>query len=307
MSNPTHDQHFVPVFYLKNWVVAPEGRLVEYKRRADGIIRPRWTGPKGTGYERFLYEAVDGSAPSLESSFFMPADSCAAEAMSLLMRTGSDLCWTSSQRSSWSRFIMSMLIRHPDDIAELKRLVEDDWTNVTDEMREHYQRNRQEGMPVTVEELWETNRSEYREVARLQWLRSMVDNRGVGRHINSMSWNVVNVSNGRYSLLISDKPIFINKNLGDVDAFIMMPLTPSKLFIAVKRVKTLEVIESLYGDGIVTEVNREVVRNARRFVFASNKDQTRFVLNHFGLSNQPTWMMRLAEKRANERLAQSAA
>jgi hypothetical protein len=306
-NNPSHDHHFAPVFYLENWIVAPETKLVEYARRGHGPIMGRWTGPRGTGYERFLYDALDGSAPSLEATFMMPADTSAAEAMKVFMRIGTKLDWTRKQRSAWSRFIMGMLMRHPDDIAELKQLIEDDWTNLTDEMREQYRQRWQEGMPETAEEWWEQNREEYREAARLQWLRGMIDNEGVGARINAMSWNVANVGGGKHKLLTSDRPIYMTDSLDELDAFIMMPLTPTKLFIAVRRMETLAKIQELTTDELVAEVNLEVVRSARRFVFASDKSQERFILNHFGRSNQPSWMMRLAEKRARGRRARSAA
>lgn len=306
-NNPPHDHHFVPVFYLKNWIVAPGQRLVEYRRRRDGIVRPRWTGPRGTGYERSLYSAADGSVESLETSFMMPADSGAAEAMKVFLASGPTLEWTRPQRSAWSRFIMGMLMRHPDDVAELKRLVDDDWTNLTDEMQEQYRLRRYEGMPATAEEWWEQNRQEYREAARLKWLRGMIDHEGVGRRINAMAWNVANVSSGRHKLLTSDRPICMSDTLGETDAFVMMPLTPTKLFIAVRRMQTMDAIQRLTRDELVAEVNLEVVRNARRFVFAADTAQNRFVLNHFGCSNKPSWMMRLADKRARERSAKAAA
>lgn len=305
-NNPSHDHHFTPVFYLENWIVGPESRLVEYARRGHGPITPRWTGPRGTGYDRYLYDSTDGSAPSLEAEFMMPADTHAATAIKMFMQPGKTLEWTRKERSAWSRFIMSMLMRHPDDVAELMRLVEDDWTNLTGEVREQYRRRWQEGMPETAEEWWDQNRAEYRETARLQWLRAMIDNEGVGRRINAMSWNVANVRNGKHRLLTSDRPVCMTDTLDELDAFIMMPLTPTKLFIAVRRMETLAKIQQLETDDLIAEVNREVVQKAHRFVFASDMSETRFVLNHFGHSHEPTWMMRLAEKRARDRMARAA-
>ncbi|MCR9280331.1 MAG: DUF4238 domain-containing protein [Rhodobacteraceae bacterium] len=300
-NNTSHDHHFVPVFYLKRWIVAPEKRLVEYRRRGDGIIRPRWTGPRGTGYEHSLYDAADGSVVSLEESFMKPADTHAASAMKVFLSQEEGLHWTQAQRSSWSRFIMSMLMRHPDDIAELKQLVEQDWTNLTDEMREAYSHGWQDGMPESAEEWWEQNRDVYIERARLQWLRGLIDNEGIGRTINSMSWNVANVAEARHGLLTSDKPICMTNGIGTLDAFIIMPLTPTKLFIAVRHMDTLELILRMPMNELVDHVNREVVLNARRFVFAANTSLSRFVSDHFGRSDQPSWMMRLAQKRARDR------
>jgi len=304
-ENPTHDHHFIPVFYLRNWVTAHQSRLVEYARRRNGPITARWTTPRGTGYQSYLYDATDGSASSLESSFMMPTDTKAAVSMRELLRPDRMPEWNRKLRSAWSRFIMSLLMRHPDDIAELARLVDDDWLNLTDEMRAAYSEAWQPGMPNTAEEYWDNNRG-MRETARLTWLRGLIDNENVGRRINAMSWNVANLDGARFRLLTSDKPVCMSTTIDGTNAYIMLPITPTRLFIGVGSNQTLREIRRLTPNDLAAEVNREVVRNAGRFVFAADTSQTRFVENHFGRSSTPSWMARLAAKRAQDRLDKAA-
>ncbi|KPH09112.1 DUF4238 domain-containing protein [Rhizobium acidisoli] len=301
-NNPSHDHHFVPVFYLENWADPHTGKVTEFKKRYNGVL-PRLTAPKGTGYKKFLYDSDDGSAVSLEASFMMPADTHAAEASRLMLASRVKIDWTQRQRSGWSRFMMGMLLRHPEDVAELARLVDDDWTNLSQTMQDRYYQYREPEMPSTAEEWWEQNRSEFREKARLKWHRDLIDHKGIGRRLNSMSWNVANVTDSKHILLTSDRPVIINGAISDRDVSIMVPLSPTKLFIAVRDEKTLAQITGESPTQLVARVNRQVVANARSFVFGSDARYGEFIKKHFATSNESSLMQKLAEKRRLERLA----
>lgn len=301
-NNPAHDHHFVPVFYLEAWADPHTGKVTEFKKRHNGVL-PRLTAPKGTGYKKFLYDSEDGSAASLEASFMMPADTRAAEAMRLMLASKARIDWKQRQRSGWSRFLMSMLLRHPEDVAELARLVDDDWTNLTQEVQDAYYRDRKPEMPGTAEEWWEQNRFAFREQARLKWHRNLIDHEGIGRRLNSMSWNVANVTASKHILLTSDRPVIINGGIGDRDVSILVPLSPTSLFIAVRDETILTKIRSESPTQLVARVNRQVVANARTFVFGSDGRYGEFIKKHFATSNEPSLLQKLAAKRRLERLA----
>jgi hypothetical protein len=46
--NAPRDHHFIPAFYLKQWV-AGSGKLVEYSRKGGKLISKR-VGPRSTGW-----------------------------------------------------------------------------------------------------------------------------------------------------------------------------------------------------------------------------------------------------------------
>lgn len=295
------DQHFVPVFYLKKWIVAPETKLVAYARRSHGPVTGRWIGPKGTGFEPHLYDAKDGSGESLETSFLDEADSKAAVAMENFFGPGPDLDWERPVRSAWTRFILTMLMRHPEDLATFRRMLADDWTNLNDEMREAYLRERTPDQPETAEEWWEQNRAGYMEKATQRVLRTLMDHSNIGATINAMAWSTAKMEASRFPLLTSDRPVLLGGKLNDPDAFIMMPISPTRLFIAVRRDETLALIRRWPVDELATEVNREVVGRAERFVFASNRSQDRFIQNRMGTQKVRTIFQDLEDRRAADR------
>jgi hypothetical protein len=300
-SDKSHDHHFVPVFYLKKWIAGNQPKLVEYARRTHGPITPRWTGPKGTGYQPLLYDAQDDLDFSLEKAFFEPVDTQAALSMETFFRSRDGMEWTRPLRSSWSRFLMSMMMRHPQDLAVFRRTMSDDWTNLNEEMRQAYLSDRTPDQPETAEEWWEQNRAGFMEKAVMRILRTLMDHGNVGASLNSMMWSTADVSQSRYPLLTSDRPVLMHGHLADDDAFIMMPLSHDRLFIAVRQEATLDQIGAWDTEGLVAEINLEVVSRAERFVFASDTSQTDFIQQHFGQNRVQTLMEQLEVRRAADR------
>jgi hypothetical protein len=300
-ANKPHDHHFVPVFYLKRWIAAPEHKLVEYARRPHGPITPRWTGPKGTGYQPLLYDAHDSLDFSLEKAFFEPTDTQAALAMETFFRPGDGMEWTRPLRSSWSRFLISMMMRHPQDLVVFRRTMGDDWTNLNEEMRQAYLSDRTPDQPETAEEWWEQNRAGFMETAVMRILRTLMDHENVGSSLNSMMWSTADMGASRYPLLTSDRPVLMHSHLAADEAFIMMPLSHNRLFVAVRREETLMRICEWETEDLALEVNLEVVQRAERFVFASDTSQTDFIQEHFGQGRVETLMEQLERRRAADR------
>lgn len=304
-QKPPVDHHYVPVFKLKQWATScnDQDRLVRYARSPNGVIRSGWSGPRGTGYQPHLYDATDGSIPSFETTFMSPTDSAAAEAMAMLIEGKKKIAWTQRTRSAWARFLKSMMLRHPSDLHVLRRMMQDDWTNLTDEMREAYLADRSPEMPETPEEWWEMNRAGFSEAATFQVLRTLIDNENIGLTINRMAWSVANLENDAVDLMTSDRPLAMSRTLSEPGAFMMMPLSPKLLFIAVTQDETLDRLRQGRPKELVRLVNKEVVAKAERFVFARDKSQEPFVKKWFGKWAGDTWTLSLEHHRAKDRLA----
>lgn len=83
MSAPL-DHHFIPAFFLAQWVSA-SGKLIEYTIKRDKLIA-KPVGPRATGFEAQLYsfpELPPDAAHFLEETFFNYADRVAADALRL--------------------------------------------------------------------------------------------------------------------------------------------------------------------------------------------------------------------------------
>src|SRR5712691_4401578 len=120
---PRTDQkhHYIPVFYLKQWG-GPDGRLCEYSR-PHNAVRPRLVHPDGTGYLRGLY-AIEGLPPEtmnvIETKLLKPTDGLAADALKALAE-GREFAKPTQMRTAWCRFILSLMLRFPEALAEMKK------------------------------------------------------------------------------------------------------------------------------------------------------------------------------------------
>ena len=82
---PKH--HYIPVFYLKQWTSGVDGRLCELSR-PHKTVKPRRTGPDGTGYVRGLYTipgVPEDKSNILESLYMRNTDDWAARALRILL------------------------------------------------------------------------------------------------------------------------------------------------------------------------------------------------------------------------------
>ena len=112
--------HYVPFYYLKQWMGAKEC-ISEFSRPYDRVAT-RSPHPDGTGYIRGLYAIDDPDANvvnAIEDMFLNRRDGIASDALRCLLR---EVPFPQPQRMrhAWTRFILSLLIRYPEAISEMK-------------------------------------------------------------------------------------------------------------------------------------------------------------------------------------------
>src|ERR1700728_2171620 len=118
MSDPI-DHHYLPVFYLSRWT-GVDGCVCRFSRPNGTNVKAKRVVPKGTAFEPMLYEGM-------EREFMARVDTEAAEALNLLERGTPENGWNSRMRSAWSRFLHTQLLRAPEDMAQLRTSVREQW------------------------------------------------------------------------------------------------------------------------------------------------------------------------------------
>jgi hypothetical protein len=81
-------------------------------------------------------------------------------------------------------------------------------------------------------------------------------------------------------LLTSDRPIIMTNGLFMGDAHIVLPISPTHLFIAVRRAETLEKFSS--PDELIRIANTKVAEQAIKFVYGIDDSRLYFVAGHLG-------------------------
>jgi hypothetical protein len=289
MSTP-HDHHFIPAFYLGKWCADPtddSSKLVEYSIPYRDKLIAKPVGRRARGFERDLYafpELPPDQAQAIEQRFFDYADRVASAALQKLL--AGDNRWTSEMRSAWSRFVIGVHLRHPDAISELRAAARAAWSSNGEEFQREYELIREPDDPPTFDERIAKIDPLVPIKLKANVIIKAIDNPNVCGHVNKMIWGIIDVSAATHRLLTSDRPVILSK-LKDLSGSIMMPISPTKLFVAVNDGQWLHRLRAVRPRDIVARANRQTVERARRFVWAEDSSQTSFIEKHMSKKLEP--------------------
>lgn len=297
-SNPPHKHHYVPQFYLAQWATAADDRLCEYSRPYDEV-KPKRRHPAETGYIDRLYElkGLEGPvAQSLETRFFSPVDSVAADALQQMIRHRTKSLLP-RRRSGWAQFLHSMLLRMPEDLELFKQ----GWrqlmlSDYDEHWEQRYREIRKPTDPPTYQGYMAMMPPDQHDRTALNALAGMMASVNVGQRISDMLWQVLETDADDYPLLTSDRPIIRSNGLNADNGHIAMPIGPHRLFIAAKNRAVLNSIVSLGRRKLVRETNRLVTRHAVKFVYGVDDRQIDFVKKHFNAEPDPRLLESTARK-----------
>jgi hypothetical protein len=223
MTNAPRNHHFIPAFFLKQWT-GPDGKLVEYSIKHHKLI-PKPVGPDATGYEFDLYafsELPSDQAQFIEQTFFNYADRTASDALQLHLSNADASAWTVEQKSAWSRFIIALHLRHPDTMPELRAAAQSVWEGTSEASQRQYELIKKPEDPPTFDEYLAARDPLTHTKARVNLILKSFDNEILGKHINNMTWTIVDLSPATNHLLISDRPVTFS-NLKEKTATLRLP------------------------------------------------------------------------------------
>lgn len=285
--NAPRDHHFIPAFYLKQWVDG-SGELVEYCRKGGKLISKR-VGPYSTGFERDLYAFPDlppATAQYMEQVFFAYADQKASDALDLHLGVSSRH-WTPELLSAWSRFVIGIHLRHPDAMPELRAAAAKIWFASGEDYQSRYNAVRKADDPATFDEYLALRDPLTPIKMQVNLIIKALDNQIVGAHINQMKWATIDVSRSSEPLLTSDRPVEIF-NLKELNGILSIPISPTTIFVAVNDPTTFDKLRATNPSKIVADVNNFAVCRARRFVWARGGSQERYVAERMSTKLEST-------------------
>ena len=285
-QNPSDKHHYIPKFYTKRWTSEKDGQLDVYEKTERGV-NVRRGSPKSAGWARRLYTmhgVPEEMKSHFEEHFFAPADRKAANALHLL-EEGKEV-YDETLRSAWSRFLMGLLLRCPEDMEVFREGWDKYLLQTTPEIEEQYQKQRAESDPPTLSEMINKRSEGEAQQAMFKAYRGLFDHKNVGTHLNNMVWEVLDMSGLSYSLLTSDRPIVRTQSLRQEGGHICLPLSPTKLFVAANDELTIRAFMRGDRPKLVKAINQDVVGGAVKFVFAVDRKQSQFIRNRIGRSPQ---------------------
>lgn len=298
MSDPVR-HHYLAIFYLERW--AGEGSLVcRFSRPYGDKIVSKRVSPRGTAYEEHLYSMHSASGlpvADMERDFMSRLDSEAAEALAQLEVSLPDSKWDNRLRSAWSRFVWAQSIRTPSEIAQLKSSVKEEWGKALPELQKRYTELRPDNTPEKVDDYYASSDPYIDDRFALVTASRLMDHPGIIETLNKMHWKVIDFAGCGIQLLTSDCPVWMTATLLEPDAFILMPIGPTRLFVAAREATTMQRIMAHNRPQQAKELNKIAAMHAVDFVFGADETARKLIEKHFATRRHSTHMERLAAMR----------
>lgn len=290
------NHHFAPCFYLRRWARGRQARLCEFSVQY-GAVRPRWTSPRGTGYVPLLYglgEGPAGERDRLETEFYRPVDTRAADALAAI-EAGADDELEPSLRTAWSRFMMSLMMRMPADVELLTASYRVEFANLTPEQKRQWAAKRKPDWPATMTEaLAQLSEDEAGDQAK-ELATRLMENKKITVAMSTMHWRALDVSTARNALVTSDRPLRLSGKLREERTELVLPIGPGRLFVAGYDRRRVDGIAARGADRLVARSNRAVAAAADSYGWASDAQALEFMQRHLGRSRPKSQLEQLVE------------
>jgi hypothetical protein len=111
-------------------------------------------------------------------------------------------------------------------------------------------------------------------------LVEIIDNERAVPDIANMHWTRIELTRSKYSLLTSDRPLVMPVGLGHRQCYIALPIGPRDLFIAAHDDRFSRLLPTVDHTKIAKLMNKDVVRQARQYVWGEDDSQLDFVRKH---------------------------
>lgn len=277
MSDP-RKHHYIPTFYLRQW--ATNGVLCEM-RKIQGKVVVHSKAPDGTGWQRDLYK-IEGVGPEVaqhfERSFMHMVDTEAAEAMRSFI--GGNMDVSVRERNAWIRFLLSLLFRNPEAVAMLREQVLTLYRESFQALRNNYDKLRPPDFPPTLEEFDAGTNPNAGAIAASNFLQTIMNSEGIANRIERMRWGRLNLWRSRHTLLTSDRPLCLPMHFQDASVAIALPISPHIAFTASEDDMALQALAHGDHSTMAEQINRQVVSQARQYVWGVNDRALTFVRKH---------------------------
>jgi Protein of unknown function (DUF4238) len=288
--------HYIPEFYLKRWS-SGKGTLVEFSKPFGDRVRPKRVYPKQTGFVDRLYE-LRGVTPQqsqyIETGFFRPVDTKAATVLQKMEGGGCE--FSGAERSAWSNFLMSLVLRHPENVTAIREHM---LANVAEvRVRPIKARWRKgEDDPATVREILNQLGTEdgITRVA-LNTLVSSINSEKIGSALINTQWGMLTAPQFSPALLTSDRPLIWVNGVADRDFQLLLPLGPKRIFYAVHAGSEMEGRLRFMNAALLTDfMNEHVTRRAVRYVYSFGDRALGYVQARMGVDPRPTLVDQLLD------------
>lgn len=229
--------HYVPQFLLRAWAEATPDKKIETFRLDLKHVPSSRHAPEYTAYEKNLYaltlDVVAGmEQQAVETRLLRHIDTRASEVLRKLTNTGF-AGLTMDDRMDWVRFLMSLRLRQPTIIQQL-RTESSEYLERSLMETPKYENLAEVNDPPTMLDWTNKNYPGLIDNVGMSFFHGLVSNKEVGMKLLKMKWWLWDFQYAKSELLLSDHPCIFSKNIDDPDLIVALPIGPRKAFMATR-------------------------------------------------------------------------
>lgn len=278
--------HYIPAFYLRGWERPETGKLVEF-RKLPGKLAIKEVTAQYTGFQKLHYSYASdddaGMDHTFESEYLSSLDNDGANALRAINEP--DPQFTDEVKVTWSRLMVSLMTRSPEDVDAFKKCLEFVHANPSP-LRQRLIASMCEELdidPRESEEVMASLRPHDMSFTALKALGHLMEWNKLIPVLCAMTWRVRDLQGAKNTLLISDRPVLNNQELAMPSGLLAMPVSPTRLLI-LHGSKSSDADHLRYSseDVAARSCNQLIVEAARQYVWSTSQDQERFVGNRIG-------------------------
>ncbi len=273
--NEPRKHHYIPQFYLSNWCAA-DGRVVYYRRMPGRVVEGR-IAPRSTGFEKDLYTLAhlhDSVRQAVEKEVTAEVDSRAAIALRKMIASRSADGLDRSERLAWTSFVVSLPIRNPAAVADIKQgSTSSVMESAIETAKERYPEWAGEGDfraefegSIDADPMSRFLSANY----GLMIISELMRNPDYHRTILDMHWSVLDLAGAGVSLLTSDRPYRPFRSIRHPHCLIYVPIGPTLAFCASPDPRKRKQLLAQPPKFIVKNMNRALAMFAAEFIYAAD-------------------------------------
>ena len=216
--------------------------------------------------------ATGGDANIIEREFFRDLDNRAALAHRILL-SDSPHAMSVENRSTWACFLVSLLLRTPEKIAEIRGKGSAALLQQLDRDPGEYERARPHGGPTWFRDWVREQMPELVNDFGVLTLPKVVQSDLLVGAVHGAHWKVRAVSKMvPRSLVLGDRPLLYYGSMST--SFLMaLPIGPRRIFFAYNEPRTGENLDRVRPMRLIRNVNQDEASSARDSIFAADDSE----------------------------------
>ena len=280
--------HYVPQFLQLPWTSA-DGKLQAF-RLSDGITKRR--APKANGFRHDMLsltrdQIMQMDKNAIERVVLMRIDHDADLVRKKLVE-GSLKSLSHEERCAWVRFIMSLRLRQPKLVEELRMGAAQTLREKLAEQPEEYQSLAVDDTFPTLEAWTEAAYPGAIDSFGLSFFHEMIDNAEIGGKLLQLRWWLWRFSEQDHDLLLSDNPCIFAGGIDNPHLAVVLPLGPRIAFLATRGEMLADLLAKADSKTLSRNLNDASILQAEEYIYAVDDSQRIFILNR----RSPTFVTR---------------